>query len=170
MRMTLKLMVAILVIVMITNYCYASEEVVERVVAIVDDEVVLLSEFNETFRVYEEAGENLTNEEVINQMINRIILLREAKRFGLNQDGRDRKFDNNTINEFIYRRIKAFIHVPFDDIKTYYNNSEKYNGREFYDVKDEIEELLVSKELVKRLREYIREQRQKSFIRVQLTE
>jgi len=146
-----------------------SAEVLERVVAIVDDKVVLLSEFEETLLSAGDGRNIYTKKDVINQMINRIILLREARKFGFKKSIEDPEDAKAVVKEYIDRRIKAFIHIPYDQIESYYNeNRGVFEKKEFYDVKDEIEEYLVSQELVKRLREYIEEQRNKSYIRIQL--
>jgi len=174
---TMKLIVALLIAICMTGTYSASAEMIaangetiERVVAIVDDEIVLLSEFKEALSTSRASGERLSDDEVINQMINRIILLGEAKKFGLHRSGGGHDSVNSIINEFINRRIKAFIHIPYDDIESYYYENENLQKEEFYVVKDEIEQLLVSQELVNRLSEYIKERRQKSYIRVQLIE
>lgn len=148
-----------------------SAELVERVAAVVGDEVVLLSEFEEAMESAAESRNAYTKEDVINRMINRIILLREAKRFGFERSIEGPVDAESVIKQYIERRIKAFIHIPYDQIEKYYaDNRDKFGDSEFYDVKNEIEEYLVSRELVKRLREYIEGQRKKLYIRVQLEE
>ena len=79
----IKQLLTVLCVLLIISPVYIAAEILERVVAIVDDEVVLLSEFEESVRLAEEAGERLSEELIINQIINKIILLREARKFGL---------------------------------------------------------------------------------------
>lgn len=152
-------------------------EVLERVVAIVDDEVVMLSEFNEAFqRAFspqgesaeaEKSGREITQDEVLDSLINRILLLKEAKKFNLAIQ--TRKDDNALINEYIERRLRAFIRIPFDEIESFYKeNKDSLKGKDFYDVKDEIEEYLIEEKLNKRLLNHIEELREKAYIRIQL--
>lgn len=139
-------------------------EVIERVVAIVDEEVILLSELDEAFQSAVNSGVKTTREEVLAGMINRILLLRQAKKFSL-----DKKDDNALINEYIENRLRPFIHIPFEEIELFYkNNMDAFGKKEFYDVRDEIEAYLIEKELNKRLIEHIKELRKKAYIRIQL--
>ncbi len=157
-------------IMLVVSLCPLSSyaEILERVVAIVDDEVILLSELKE-YRGSGKESDVSSDEVLINQMINRMLLLREARKFGLMQDGVQMKDDQGIVREYIQRRIKAFIHIPFDKIEIYYkDNLISYTDKEFYDVKDEIEEYLVSRELVKRLQKAVSELRQDAYIRIQL--
>ena len=165
----IKQLLTVLCVLLIISPVYIAAEILERVVAIVDDEVVLLSEFEESVRLAEEAGERLSEELIINQIINKIILLREARKIGLIKNSENQEDESSIINEFVDKRIKAFIHIPYREIEHYFESNE-FEGKELYDVKDEIEKLIVSKELVKRLREYIEEQRKKSYVRIQLKE
>lgn len=143
--------------------------ILERVVAVVDDEIILLSEFEEYRASVRESDGSFSDKVLIDRMINRMLLLREARKFGLMQDGENLKDDKGIVREYIQRRIKAFIHIPFDEIELYYkDNLISYTDKEFYDVKDEIEEYLVSRELVKRLQKNVAELRRNAYIRIQL--
>ncbi len=145
--------------------------VLERVVAIVDDEVILKSEFVTYHKSAAASDSELSDEAVINQMINRLLFLREAGKLGIKQSIEKPENEDIIVREYIDRRIKAFIHVSYDDIKAYYNdNLISYTDKEFYDVKDEIEEYLVSRELIKRLQKYVAELRRSAYIRIQLEE
>jgi hypothetical protein len=130
-------------------------EMIERVVAIVNKDIILLSEFESSYKKNKAKYPGRTKKDIINEMIGRQLILQEAKK----------------INWFIEKRIKAFIHIPYIEIEPYYIiNRGRYNGREFYDVKDEIEEQLISEELSRRVKEYIKTLREKAYIRIQLEE
>lgn len=149
-----------------------SADVLERIVAIVNDDVILLSEFKEELRRVEEYGSDFSEEGVLNDMINKMLLLNEAKKFRLNTRSSRSEItveDHDIVNEYVERRIKAFIHVPYEDIEAYYReNSERFEGREFYDVRDDIEQYLIREELKFRVQDHIDELRKKSYIRIQL--
>jgi len=150
----------------------ASGEVLEGIVAIVNDEVILLSELKEAFRSAQESDSSVTEDKVLNGMINTMLLLIEAKRFRVGDTDyrpRNTAYNRRIIREFIDRRIKSFIHIPYEDIEYYYNsNREFFEGKEFYDVRDEIEEQMVEKESGSRLHEYMEELRTNAYIRIQL--
>ena len=150
----------------------AHAEVLERIVVIVNDEIILLSEFNETFQAARESDSTLSGETVLNEMINTMVLLIEAKKYRI---GSSPALPQNALNkesvisEYINRRIKAFIHIPHEDIENYYKgNRELFADKELYDVRDGIEDHLLQKELDGKLLEYIQELRRKAYIRVQL--
>jgi hypothetical protein len=145
-------------------------EVLERIVAIVNDEIILLSEFKEAFEKAQKTRGDISEKEVLDEMINRVLILEEAKRLLRVNTSKGSVDDNAIINEFIERRIKAFIHIPYSEIEAYYlRNRGLFADKKFYEVRDEIESIMVKERLDIKLREYIKELRNKSFIRIQAT-
>lgn len=145
--------------------------VVERVVAIVDDDVILLSEFEEALRDNERSGGETEGQKVLEHLVNRVLLLEQAKRFRIGNAGAygEIKEDESIIDEYVEKRIKATIHIPYEKIESYYlNNMERYGDKSLYEVRDEIEGLLIRKELEKKLTEHIDELRKRAYIRIQL--
>jgi len=143
-------------------HCHA--ELLDRVVAIVDDEAIMLSELDELLQDTKAA----TREKALEGLINRTLLLKAAKRF--NPMALGKKDDNIIINEYIERRLKAFIHIPFEDVGSFYNaNKESFHGKDLFDVKDEIEKYLIEKELNERLKSHINELKKDAYIKLQLT-
>lgn len=158
----IKFLLLVTYYLLLTTFSHA--EVLDRVVAIVDDEAIMLSEFNEVFQKAENSKKGITEEEILDGLINRILLLKQAKKFGLT--GKD---DNTLINEYIDRRLKAFIRIPFDEIELFYiKNKGSFKGKKFYDIRDEIEEYLIEEELNHRLIKHIQELREKAYIKIQL--
>ncbi|MDP3296169.1 MAG: SurA N-terminal domain-containing protein [Thermodesulfovibrionia bacterium] len=162
-----------------TVHCYS--EVVDRVVAIVDDEAIMLSELNSAYqRAFSPQGESaeaenskidITQEEVLNGLINRVLLLKQAKKFSHSIQTRNDYDENTLIKEYIEKQLKTFIRIPFEEIEQFYEkNKEKFGSKDFYDVRDEIEELLIEKELNKRLIRHIEELRKNAYIKIQLME
>ncbi len=148
-------------------------EVLDRIVAVVDDEVILLSELNNKYQVSLDSGLEVTREEVLDGMINRALFLKEARRFST-ENGfalQTKEDENRLINEYIESRLKVFIRIHFSDIEFFYYEEKKssFKDESFNDVKDEIEEYLIEKELNKRLIEHIMELKEKVYIKTQLT-
>jgi hypothetical protein len=169
--------------VAITGLLSASShaEVLDRVVAIVDDEVITLSEFNETYQKASYSGMEITREEVLDGMINRSLLLKQVKRFNIKYSTvvQTIEDENELINEYIERRLKPFIRIPFEEIELFYKrNKESFlsqripedreNTKDLYDVRDEVETYLIEKELNKRLITHIEELRKEAYIKIQL--
>ena len=160
---------------------YIHSEVLDRVVAIVDDEAVMLSELNLAYqRAFLPQGESasaensktdITQEEVLNGLINRVLLLKQAKKFSHSIQTRNDYDENTLIKEYIEKQLKTFIRIPFEEIEQFYGkNKEKFGSKDFYDVRDEIEELLIEKELNRRLIKHIEELRKNAYIKIQLAE
>lgn len=162
-----------------TVHCYS--EVVDRVVAIVDDEAIMLSELNSAYqRAFSPQGESasaensktdITQEEVLDGLINRVLLLKQAKKFSHSIQTRNDYDENTLIKEYIEKQLKTFIRIPFEEIEQFYGkNKEKFGSKDFYDVRDEIEEYLIEKELNKRLIKHMEELRKNAYVKIQLTE
>ncbi|MEW6601853.1 MAG: hypothetical protein AB1499_12850 [Nitrospirota bacterium] len=149
-------------------------EVIERIVAIVNDEIILLSEFRSALENARESDSTLPGEVVLGRMVDNMLLLNEAKRYRISAIDKGKKGDDGNralIQDFIDRRIKALIHIPYEELERYYQlNRDHYGGRELIDVRDEIESVLVEEEMQTRIKEFIEELRKKAYIRIQLNE
>jgi hypothetical protein len=144
--------------------------ILERVVAVVDEEIVLSSELEESLLGATESGIEVTRDEVLNGLINRILLLKQAKKIKRKHIFTDQAIhdDNVFINEYINKRLKAFIRIPYHEVELFYDENRQYFGEDFYDVRDEIEAYLVELELNKRLQEHLETLKKQSYIRIQL--
>lgn len=153
-------------------YCLQAvqAEVLDRIVAIVNDQVILQSEYQEAVS---RAGGETPGKSVLDSMIDRILLFEQARKLRISGgDGADQVKDEELlIREYIDRRIRSFIYVPVEKIESYYlNNRERYEGRAFYEAKDDIERQLVDDELKDKLAAHIAELRKKAYIRIQVEE
>jgi hypothetical protein len=140
-------------------------------VAIINDDVILQSELNEALQSARKLDNGADKKMILNELINSTLLLEQAKKFRLgNSDARYINMDDRKlVDEYIEKRLKALIHIPFRDIEYYYMyNLEKYNNKDIYEVKDEIENYLIEMELEKKLFEHIDELREKAYIRIQI--
>lgn len=156
----------LLFIVLCSLFAVSSAEIVDRIVATINDHVITLSELKERSRI-----EKRDEKEVLEGIINMVLLLSEAKRLGLadpEEIGTDPYRDTNImIERFIERRIKAFILIPMERSKDFYEvNKEKFRGKEFFDVRDEINHYLIEEETNKRIEKYLKELREKADVRI----
>jgi len=132
---------------------------VDRIVATINDDVITLSELRERAVM-----EGRDEREVLDGMINRFLLLSEAKRLGIAVAEED---DDTTIKRFIEKRIKAFILIPLERAKDFYEkNKDGFKGKGFSEVRDGINLYLLEEETNKRLKDYLIELKKKADIRI----
>lgn len=139
-----------------------AEVVSDWVVAFVDDEAITNSELQEQHREMLRITPDISEEEVLNTMINRILILREAKKYRIEGASPDA-----VIKEYIDLKERAFIRVPETEIKEYFEeNSGMFSGKKYEDVIDEIEQYLIERELNVRLKETLRKLRKTAYIKI----
>jgi hypothetical protein len=136
----------------------------DRVIAFVDDQAITASELDEQYRSTTALSPAVTRREVLNTMINKVILLKEAKKYRIEAPTID-----EVMKEYIDLKIRAFIRVNDADIENFYiSNMLNFQGRNYEDVRDEIDMYLTEKELNERLKESLNGLRKKSYIRIYL--
>jgi hypothetical protein len=141
-------------------------ELVDRVVAYIDDRAITLSELNETSDKTRKVQPDITQKEVLDTMINRMLLLNEAKR--LRFEG---KSDEELFNEYIELKVKAFIRLREEDIENYYQkNIAEFKEAPYESVRDKIEHFLTEREINGLLKKQIEELRAKSYIKILIRE
>lgn len=137
---------------------------VDRVVAFVDDEAITLSELDQRFEDIQKLSPVSNKDQVLDSLINRKILLREAKKYRIEAPTED-----EIINEYIDLKIRAYIRVLEADIENFYrDNIEQFSGKSLGDVRDEIETYLTEKEINERLNNELIKLREGSYIKIQL--
>ncbi|MBI5847403.1 MAG: SurA N-terminal domain-containing protein [Nitrospirae bacterium] len=146
---------------LITGTCSA---ISDRVIAFVDDHAITESELQESYKAASILSRSITREEVLNTMINRVILLKEAKKYRIEAPTVD-----EVLKEYIDIKIRAFIRVNDADIEKFYNaNMQNFQDKGYEDVRDEIDMFLTEKELNERLKETLSDLRKKAYIRIYL--
>ena len=162
--LTKKLLAAALMVVMAGAALPSPSraEVLDRVVAFIDTEAITLSELDEMVSRTNRINPSVTRHEVLQTLINRILLLREAHRLRL-----EAKDEDTLLEQYIDLKIRAFIKVNESEMREIYEtNREEFVPRGFADVKDEIEAYLREKEVNYRLRQLIEGLRQNTYIKV----
>jgi hypothetical protein len=139
-------------------------EIRDRVAAFVDDIAITLSELETRYAETARVAPDATREEVIKTMVNRVLLLREAKKIRLEAPSED-----ELLRDYVDLKIRAFIRISEEDILDFYNkNIVDFNGKELDDVREDIENYLTENELNKRLRWHIDELRDNACVRIML--
>jgi hypothetical protein len=167
-RVAFQSMRLLLCFLLLTAYCLLlsgdGEAYVDRVVAFVDDEAITLSELDRRFEDIRQLSPHSKKEQVLDSLINRKMLLREAKKYRM-----EAPTEEEIINEYIDLKIRAYIRVLEADIEQFYrDNSEQFSGKGLGDVRDEIETYLTEKEVNERLITELRKLRTGSYIKIQL--
>ncbi|NWF99007.1 MAG: hypothetical protein HXY52_08785 [Nitrospirae bacterium] len=136
----------------------------DRIVAYVDTQAITLSELETKFLETKKVLPEITKEEVLNTMINRVLLLGEAKKIRL-----EAPTDEEILNEYIDLKIKSLIRVKEEDIHDFYRtNPDKFEGKQIEDVWDEIETYLVERDLNEYLKRHINELKARTCVKIQL--
>ena len=144
----------------------ATGAIKDRVVAFVDDNAITLSELEVMYSVTKKITPDAAKEDVLNTMVNRLLLLREAKKIHLEAPSED-----ELVKEYIDLKIRAFIQIKDDDMMKFYEQHlSEFKGKEFDAVRDGIENYLVEDELNKRLKMHINDLRGKSCVKIQLNQ
>ena len=167
-RTTSSMCLTIFVILLLTFHVSllscAEAEIFDRVVAFVNDQAITLSELQEQYGNAKKLTPDITEEEVLNTMINRLLLLSEAKKYSIEAPSTE-----EILNEYIDLKVRAFIRVSEKDIEAFYtDNKDKFIGKDFEDVREEIEKYFTEKELNTRLKELLKELRKNAYIKIQL--
>ena len=141
-------------------------EIRDRVVAFVDNDAITLSELNKQYNNTIQINPDITKEEVLNTMVNRLLLLREAKKIKL-----EALTEDALLQEYIDLKIRAFIRVNEEDIVDFYEQHiGDFQENELETVREEIENVLLEKALNERLKSHINELKEKACVKIQLYE
>jgi len=141
-------------------------QIQDRVVAYVDNDAITLSELSEQYANALRISPLITKEEVLHTMVNRLLLLREAKKIKL-----DAPSEDALLQEYIDLKIRAFIRINEAEVVDFYENHiEEFQGKELENVREEIENVLIEKELNERLKLHIKELKENACVKIQLYE
>jgi len=141
-----------------------SAEIRDRVVAFVDTRAITLSDLEMKLAESRKVKADIRKEEVLNTMINRVLLLREARKIRLEAPS-----EEELIREYIDLKIRALIRVKEEDIRDFYDkNKDNFEGKELEDVRDNIENYLIEHDLNERLKSHVNELKENTCVRIQL--
>jgi ribosomal protein S13 len=154
----------VLLLLLFTPYSAIYAAIIDRVVAYVDNTAITLSELELKYEMTCKITPGISKEEVLNTMINRLLLLKEARKMRLEAFSED-----ELLKEYIDLKIKTFIQINENEIEDFFQkNIRNFQNREFEDVSEEIEKYLIEAELNRRLKSHINELREKACIKTQL--
>lgn len=144
----------------------AHAELIDRVVAFVDNRAITMTEFVDVYDKTKRLRPDISKQEALNTYINRILLLREARKLRL-----EAKTEDETINNYIELKVKAFIRLREEELREFYNNHlSDFGGAEFDSVRNKIEEYLTEKEVNNLLKRHIEDLRSRAYIKIVIKE
>ncbi len=143
-----------------------SSELLEATVATVEDDVITLSEFNERYEVMKRSFPDISKKEVLEMIINRLLLLREARLSRIAESrGLSHAEEDRIIEEYIDIKIRSSIRISEEEIHKYYETHKvEFRDIPFQDVAEKIEVLLIEKRTNELLKEHIEELKKKAYI------
>lgn len=151
-------------LVMLFNLIFISiafPEVIDRVVAYVDNYVITLRDFKNMAERMKEKIPEIKNDEILEMMLNRAVLLKNAKELFIEGN------EEEIINNYIELKIKSAIVIPENKIREYYEqNKPQFKETSYTSVRNEIEKYLFEKELNKKLKEHIDELKKNVEIKI----
>jgi hypothetical protein len=144
----------------------AEMELIDRVVAVVDNNAITLSALRENYEKTKKAQPEITMAEVLQTMVSRLLLLNDAKRLKF-----EAKTDEEMMNLYIEMKVKAFVQVKEAEMEEYYRQHEKeLKDAPYESVRDKIEEVLTEKEINRLLKQHVEELRKKAYVKIELDE
>jgi hypothetical protein len=136
----------------------------DRVVAFVDNAAITLSELEMKYAATVKVIPDITRNEVLDTMVNRVLLLSEAKNIRLEAPSED-----ELLREYIDLRIKTLISIKEEELTDFYEKHiDDFQGKDFETVREKIENYLIENELNQRLKSHVNELREKACIKIQL--
>jgi hypothetical protein len=143
----------------------AFAEMVDRVIAFIDDEAITLTDLRDYYSVMHENVSDISEAEALETLINRKLILREANRLKLKGLS-----DDDIIEEFIDIKFRAFIKVSEKEIGDFYNqHNDRFSDLPLDRVRKDIEAVLIEEKVNMELKKYVKELRTESYIKVNLT-
>jgi len=138
----------------------------ERVVAYVDNTAITLTELDKKYAEAVQVTPAITREEVLNTMINRILLIREARKIRLKAERED-----ELLKEYVDLRIRSFIRIKDDEIRNFYQeHAADFPEKDLDELREDIENYLIEQELNIMLKKHINDLRNNACIKIQLDE
>jgi hypothetical protein len=144
------------------NWVWA--ELVDKIIASVDDTAITHRELENTREEFLSSGIRISPERTLDIMIDRLLMLREAKKLRFEGDTEDK-----LILEYVNLKIKAFISVRKVTIRNYYDShKDDFRGISFEDARKDIRSMLVNRITNTRLRQHLDNLKKESDIKIYL--
>ncbi len=144
---------------------------IDGVIAVVDDEAITCRELQRRYEEMRKTFPEITINEVLDSMINRLLLLKEARllRISAGRGLSPLPDEDRIIEDYIDLRIRPSVRVSEEEVQAYFDrHSEEFKGRSYQDVAEEIERLLIEQKTNDLLKEQLEALKRKYYIRIHL--
>ncbi|MCX8031390.1 MAG: SurA N-terminal domain-containing protein [Thermodesulfovibrionales bacterium] len=136
--------------------------IIDKVVAYIDDTAITLSELNEEYAKLHSKNQKITKRDTLDALINRILLIKEAKRIKIESFS-----DDELINQYLELKIKSRLFINENEVTDFYNkNIERFRNQEYLLIKEEIEKYLLEKQFNEILQKHLEGLRENSNIKI----
>ncbi|MDA8091696.1 MAG: hypothetical protein M0Z61_15935 [Nitrospiraceae bacterium] len=160
-RPVIKIMIVSLLVLAAVRV-FAADKTIDRIVAFVNDSAILMSDLDARYDQARKLAPDVTRAQVLQTMINRQLLLAQARKIFPEPVEADKAID-----EFTDLKIRAFVRIQDEAVRNFYDENKKQLGDVPFDsVKDRIERLLEEKEINRRLQSYLESLRENAYIKV----
>lgn len=147
---------------LVHGFVYA--ETIDRIVAYVDNNAITYSELKTEHN--KNKGLKITESDTLNSMVNRILLLKEARAMRLEASNNE-----ELLKEYIEIKIRSVILIKEEAVENFYNqNKNNFKNKNLSEVKDDIEMYLFESETNRLLNQHISNLRNSYEVRIQLKE
>ncbi len=147
----LRVIAVLAIVVMAVSASHAGSEVIDRVVASVNNTAITLSELRDKHAAMKKAMPSMTERETLQSMINAQLLLEKARHMRIEGNSPD-----ELIATYIDLKIRSSIVVQEDEVRGFYrDNRDKFGGNDYRQVRDEIEKYLTEQETNRLLQKHI---------------
>lgn len=145
--------------------CYSSGIIIDRLTAYVDDTAITFSDLQDQVSKIRKTAPFMTEQEVLDSMINRLLLLKEARKIRL-----EAHTDDELINGYLDIKIRSRIFVKEEDISEFYRkHREEFKEQDELLVREQIEKYLIEKEFNVILKKHLEDLRQLAEIKILFT-
>lgn len=160
------LYILIFILLNIPQDCNSSTIIIDRLVAYVDDQAITLSELEGEARKIVKTNPQITQKELLESLINRLLLLKEARKIKL-----EAQSEEELINAYIDIRIKSRIFIKEEHVSEFYDkHKDEFKGQDELLVREQIEKYLLEKEFNDILKKHLEELRQMAEIKILVTD
>ncbi|MCI4625731.1 MAG: hypothetical protein L3V56_07190 [Candidatus Magnetoovum sp. WYHC-5] len=138
------------------------DELINKVVAFVDNEAITLADLKEKYEKTLKVVPDTTLRQVAETMVNRLLLKQEGVRLKIVGDS-----DDEIINKYIDMSIRADIVVNYEEVEAFFNkNRANFADIELDSVREDIEKLLIEEEVNKRLQAKVEELKKRTYVEI----
>lgn len=140
----------------------ALSELIDRVMASVDDEAITSFDLEGFIAKMKARGIRVTGKEALDTLVNRKLLIGEARKLRLEAESDDR-----LIERYIEIKIRPFVFVKQEEVRAYFEeHKENFKGVDYLQVRPKIERLIFEKKLNGAIKRHLRMLKKRHSVKI----